>query len=42
MNRPYLSFLILLGFVALNAATLNGLFQRLPPPKPQPQQDTPS
>jgi NADH-quinone oxidoreductase subunit A len=34
MNQPYLSFLILLGFVAFNAAFLIGLSHLLAPRKP--------
>jgi len=33
LNRPYLSFLLLLGFVAFNAALLIGLFASPRPPQ---------
>src|SRR5438046_9918542 len=41
MNPPYLSFLLLLGFVALNAALLIGLSHLLAPHKPTPLKDSP-
>src|SRR6058998_4016856 len=41
MNRPYLSFLLLLGFVAFNAALLIGLSHLLAPHKPTPLKDSP-
>src|SRR5882724_5443572 len=41
MNRPYLSFLLLLGFVAFNAALLIGLSHRLAPHKPNAIKDSP-
>ena len=41
MNRPYLSFLILLGFVAFNAALLIGLSHLLAPHKPNAIKDSP-
>ena len=41
MTQPYLSFLLLLGFVAFNAAFLIGLSHLLSPRKPTPLKDTP-
>jgi NADH-quinone oxidoreductase subunit A len=41
MNQPYLSFLLLLGFVAFNAALLIGLSHLLAPRKPTPLKDSP-
>ena len=41
MNRPYLSFLLLLGFVAFNAVLLIGLSHLLAPRKPTPLKDSP-
>src|SRR5437660_12928630 len=41
MNRPYLSFLLLLGFVAFNAVLLIGLSHLLAPRKPTPVKDAP-
>src|SRR5256885_4852949 len=41
MNQPYLSFLLLLGFVAFNAALLIGLSHWLAPHKPTPLKDSP-
>src|SRR5216117_3491462 len=41
MNQPYLAFLLLLGFVAFNAALLIGLSHLLAPRKPTPLKDTP-
>ena len=41
MNRPYLSFLILLVFVAFNAALLIGLSHFLAPRKPTALKDSP-
>src|SRR5919108_631178 len=41
MNRPYLSFLLLLGFVAFNAALLIGLSHLLAPRKPTTLKDSP-
>src|SRR6267378_2939780 len=41
MNRPYLSFLLLLGFVAFNAALLIGLSHLLAPHKPNAIKDSP-
>src|SRR5881409_2614637 len=41
MNQPYLSFLLLLGFVAFNAALLIGLSHLLAPHKPTPLKDSP-
>ena len=41
MNRPYLSFLLLLGFVAFNAVLLIGLSHLLAPRKPTPVKDSP-
>jgi NADH-quinone oxidoreductase subunit A len=41
MNQPYLSFLLLLGFVAFNAVLLIGLSHLLAPHKPTPLKDSP-
>jgi NADH-quinone oxidoreductase subunit A len=41
MNQPYLSFLLLLGFVAFNAALLIGLSHLLAPHKPTALKDSP-
>jgi len=41
MNQPYLSFLILLAFVALNAGALIGVSHLLTPRKPTPLKDMP-
>jgi NADH-quinone oxidoreductase subunit A len=41
MNQPYLSFLILLAFVAFNAALLIGLSHLLAPRKPTPSKSMP-
>ena len=41
MNQPYLSFLLLLGFVAFNAVLLIGLSHLLAPRKPTPLKDSP-
>jgi NADH-quinone oxidoreductase subunit A len=41
MNRPYLSFLLLLGFVAFNAVLLIGLSHLLAPRRPTPLKDAP-
>jgi len=41
MNQPYLSFLLLLGFVAFNAVVLIGLSHLLAPRKPTPLKDSP-
>src|SRR2546429_4029481 len=41
MNQPYLAFLLLLGFVAFNAALLIGLSHLLAPHKPTPLKDSP-
>jgi NADH-quinone oxidoreductase subunit A len=41
MNQPYLSFLILLVFVAFNAALLIGLSHLLGPRRPTPAKDAP-
>src|SRR5881628_1154697 len=41
MNRPYLSFLLLLGFVAFNAVLLIGLSHLLAPRKPSAIKDSP-
>src|SRR2546423_2780859 len=41
MNQPYLSFLLLLGFVAFNAVLLIGLSHWLAPRKPTPLKDSP-
>src|SRR5213079_3535817 len=41
MNQPYLAFLLLLGFVAFNAALLIGLSHLLAPRKPTPLKDSP-
>jgi NADH-quinone oxidoreductase subunit A len=41
MNQPYLSFLLLLGFVAFNAVLLIGLSHLLAPHKPNPIKDSP-
>ena len=41
MNQPYLSFLLLLGFVAFNAALLIGLSHLLAPRKPSAIKDSP-
>jgi NADH-quinone oxidoreductase subunit A len=41
MNQPYLSFLLLLGFVALNAALLIGLSHLLAPRRPTVLKDMP-
>jgi NADH-quinone oxidoreductase subunit A len=41
MNQPYLAFLLLLGFVAFNAALLIGLSHLLAPHKPTPIKDSP-
>jgi NADH-quinone oxidoreductase subunit A len=41
MNQPYLSFLILLAFVAFNAALLIGLSQLLAPRRPTAVKETP-
>jgi NADH-quinone oxidoreductase subunit A len=41
MNQPYLSFLLLLGFVAFNAALLIGLSHLLAPHKPNAIKDSP-
>src|SRR5881296_4416567 len=41
MNQPYLSFLLLLGFVAFNAALLIGLSHLLAPRKPTALKDSP-
>ena len=41
MNQPYLSFLLLLGFVAFNAVMLIGLSHLLAPRKPTPLKDSP-
>jgi NADH-quinone oxidoreductase subunit A len=41
MNQPYLSFLILLAFVACNAALLIGLSHLLAPRKPTDSKDMP-
>ena len=41
MNQPYLSFLLLLGFVAFNAVMLIGLSHLLAPRKPTALKDSP-
>src|SRR2546422_8740354 len=41
MNQPYLAFLLLLGFVAFNAALLIGLSHLLAPHKPSAIKDPP-
>ncbi|HXL51741.1 MAG TPA: NADH-quinone oxidoreductase subunit A [Gemmatimonadales bacterium] len=41
MNQPYLSFLLLLGFVAFNAVLLIGLSHLLAPRKPTAIKDSP-
>ena len=41
MTQPYLSFLLLLGFVAFNAVLLIGLSHLLSPRRPTPLKDTP-
>src|SRR5256714_15328709 len=41
MNHPYLSFLLILGFVAFNAVLLIGLSHLLAPRKPTPLTDSP-
>jgi NADH-quinone oxidoreductase subunit A len=41
MNQPYLAFLLLLGFVAFNAALLIGLSHLLAPRKPTVLKDMP-
>src|SRR3989442_13385554 len=41
MNQPYLAFLLLLGFVAFNAALLIGLSHLLAPHKPSAIKDSP-
>jgi NADH-quinone oxidoreductase subunit A len=41
MNQPYLSFLLLLGFVAFNAGLLIGLSHLLAPRKPTVLKDAP-
>src|SRR2546427_4781605 len=41
MNQPYLTFLLLLGFVAFNAALLIGLSHLLAPRKPTVLKDMP-
>jgi len=41
MNQPYLTFLLLLGFVAFNAALLIGLSHLLAPHKPTVLKDMP-
>src|SRR5213083_1632342 len=41
MNQPYLAFLLLLGFVAFNAALLIGLSHLLAPHKPTAIKDSP-
>ena len=41
MNQPYLSFLLLLGFVAFNAVLLIGLSHLLAPRKPSAIKDSP-
>ena len=41
MNQPYLSFLLLLGFVAFNAVLLIGLSHLLAPRQPTVLKDTP-
>ena len=41
MNQPYLSFLLLLGFVAFNAVVLIGLSHLLAPHKPTVLKDSP-
>jgi NADH-quinone oxidoreductase subunit A len=41
MTQPYLSFLLLLGFVVFNAVFLIGLSHLLSPRKPTPLKDTP-
>jgi len=41
MNQPYLSFLLLLGFVTFNAVVLIGLSHLLAPRKPTPLKDSP-
>jgi len=41
MNQPYLSFLLLLGFVAFNAVMLIGLSHLLAPHRPTPLKDSP-
>src|SRR5207302_1112735 len=41
MNQPYLAFLLLLGFVAFNAALLIGLSHLLAPHKPNAIKDSP-
>jgi NADH-quinone oxidoreductase subunit A len=41
MNQPYLSFLLLLGFVAFNAVLLIGLSHLLSPRKPTPLKQAP-
>ena len=41
MNQPYLSFLLLLGFVVLNAGGLIGLSHLLAPHKPTAVKDAP-
>jgi NADH-quinone oxidoreductase subunit A len=41
MNQPYLSFLLLLGFVAFNAVLLIGLSHLLAPRKPTVLKDAP-
>ena len=41
MNQPYLSFLLLLAFVAFNAGALIGMSHLLAPRKPTPVKETP-
>src|SRR5713226_5938844 len=41
MNQPYLAFLLLLGFVAFNAALLIGLSHLVAPHKPTAVKDSP-
>src|SRR6266550_1567811 len=41
MNQPYLAFLLLLGFVAFNAALLIGLSHLPPPHQAPPLKDSP-
>ena len=41
MNQPYLSFLLLLGFVAFNAVLLIGLSHLASPHRPTPLKDAP-
>jgi NADH-quinone oxidoreductase subunit A len=41
MNQPYISFLILLAFVAVNAGALIGLSHLLTPRRPTPLKDMP-